>query len=90
MSNRPTPRLDAARANVRKLWIQMCEHDRVPTDSRFVVFTDLNPFFAEYQIAVRTWQQLRKAQETRKARKEAIASLGMKEVRGALGGRYIE
>jgi hypothetical protein len=31
-----------------------------------------------------------KAKLRRQARKEAIASLGMKEVRGALGGRYIE
>jgi hypothetical protein len=31
-----------------------------------------------------------KAKLRRQARKEAIASLNMKEVRGALGGRYIE
>ena len=65
---RKAPKLEAARAEVKRL----C------------------PFLAEYNKAMGVYQKLRKAQKNRAARRDAIASLGMKEVRGALGGRYIE
>ena len=83
------PKLEAARAEVKRLWLALCEHDNM-VPSAFVIPSSDNPFLAEYNKAMGVYQKLRKAQKNRAARRDAIASLGMKEVRGALGGRYIE
>lgn len=87
---RKAPKLEAARAEVKRLWVLMCQHDGVPTNSGFVVFSPTNPYAGAYNAAMTLFMRLRKARENRAARRDAIASLGMKEVRGALGGRYIE
>ena len=90
MANRKAPALEAAHNEVKRLWIAMCEHDGIQPGANFVVFSDQNPYAAAYNEAMTIWMRLRKAQKARAARRDAIESLGMKEVRGALGGGYIE
>ena len=87
---RKSPKLEAARAEMKRLWLALCEHDGVAPSALFISFSNSNPFFDDYNKAMGAYQRLRKAQQKRAARRDAIASLGMKEVRGALGGRYIE
>lgn len=86
---KPT-KIQEAKAEVKRLWILMCEEEGIPTNAIFVGFTSAGRYSAEYNVAIRKYQKLLRAKQTRDARKDAIASLGMKEVRGALGGRYIE
>lgn len=87
---RKSPKLEAARAEVKRLWTLACKYDGIAPDAKFVSLSPLNPFSSEYNDAVAYFQRLLAAQQKRAARRDAIASLGMKEVRGALGGRYIE
>jgi hypothetical protein len=87
---RKAPKLEAARAVVEALWSLMCQEDGIDPAATFVSFSPNNPHSGAYFHAMKTFQRLLKAQKQRTARRDAIASLGMKEVRGALGGRYIE
>ena len=41
------------RAVVAQLWRQACDHDDIPPESKFVVFSDENPFTAFYNNAMR-------------------------------------
>lgn len=84
------PKLEAARSEVARLWRLGCMHDNIGTANTFVVWSSTNPYSTEYNAAVKTFLRLKKARMERAARRDAIESLGMKEVRGALGGRYIE
>lgn len=90
MSNANTPKLNAARQEVARLWRLGCMHDGIGTIEKFAVWSSTNPYSLEYNAAVKTFLRLRRAQMNRAARREVLDSLGMKEVRGALGGRYIE
>jgi hypothetical protein len=86
-------RYQAAGAEVTRLWRLACLHDNIGTASQFVVFSKDNPFNAEYNAAVKESMRARKtwmAARNRAAKRDVLDSLGMKEVRGALGGRYIE
>lgn len=40
------------RDQVRAAWRKACEHDGFPVDAQFVVFSDTNPFEAEYNAAM--------------------------------------
>lgn len=43
----------AGLANTAKvLWAKACEHDEIPTDSKFVVFSDGNKFAEFYNICI--------------------------------------
>lgn len=47
------------RAVVRQLWVECCEADGIPPDSKFVVFNDANKFMPFYNNAL---QQLWEAE----------------------------
>jgi len=38
---------------VHSLWIKACEHEGIPIESKFVVFSDDNPYLKEYNEAVK-------------------------------------
>lgn len=44
--------IEALSAVVRQLWVKSCEHDRIPPDSVFVVFSDDNPYVPYHNKAV--------------------------------------
>ncbi len=48
-------------ATVRQLWERACEHDGIPPDSVFVVFSDNNPYVPYHNKAVRELQEARAA-----------------------------
>lgn len=41
---------------VKNLWNKMCAHDKIDPKSNFVVFSDANPFSAEYNKAMSALQ----------------------------------
>jgi len=46
------------RATVKSAWNSACEHEQIPTDSKFVVFSDDNPFSPFYDKAVRQLMEM--------------------------------
>jgi hypothetical protein len=38
--------------NIKELWAKACEYDNIPADSKFVVFSNDNPYVADYNRAV--------------------------------------
>lgn len=87
---RKAPKLEALRTQLDALWLEAVTYDGIEPGAKFVVFSEHNPHMAEYHKLMPEFLRLRKARQFRALRRDAIASLGMKEVRGALGGRYIE
>ena len=80
-------------ARVRGLWRLKCEHDGVDPQSKFVVFSPANPHTQAYHNAVQELFAMRKRFEKnarRRERHEVLTSMGLKRVRGALGGVYYE
>lgn len=83
-------KMKAAQEDSQRLWRLGCLHDKIGTASLFVVWSPANPYSGPYNAAVKKFLRLKRAQEARVARRDVIDSLGMHEVRGNLGGRYIE
>lgn len=45
-------RLIMARREAHRLWTACCEHDGIPVDTSFAVFSKDNPYVAEHQKAM--------------------------------------
>jgi len=76
--------LIAAKAECDRLWRLCCIADGIGTDSKFIVFSDENPYTVEYNEAAAKFLQARKreaANQARRARHEAYTSCGLKAVR---------
>ncbi len=41
-----------AKERAAELWVKMCQWDNVPPDSRFIVFSETNPYKDEYDAAM--------------------------------------
>ncbi|MBI4201192.1 MAG: hypothetical protein HY531_02755 [Chloroflexi bacterium] len=54
-------RIAGLAATVRQLWVKACEHDGIPPDSRFVVFSEDDPYTPYHDKAVRELQEARAA-----------------------------
>jgi hypothetical protein len=87
---RKAPKIMLLRTQLNQLWLAALQHDGIEPGAKFVVLSKDNPFMPEYRKLMKEFLRLKKARQIRANRKAAIESLGMKEVRGALGGRYIE
>lgn len=86
-------KVEATKAEVNRLWRLACLHDGIGTTSQFVVFSDDNPLAIEYNAATVAYQAAVKAEKANKARRDrhaAMTSMGLKRVKGALGGVYYE
>ena len=44
-------------ATIKRLWAQACEHDQIPCESKFVAFSDDNPFVKWHDLAIREYQR---------------------------------
>lgn len=78
---------------VRLAWVSACKHDGIDPASKFVVFSADNPFRATHEQQTRELIQLRNRIAKNIARRErhaAYRDLGLKRVKGALGGTYYE
>ena len=83
----------AAQAEVKRLWNLMCVADGIDPHSKFVVFADANPHAIAYNEAMAAFQLIRKRinrNTLRRERHAVMTSLGMKRVKGSLGGVYYE
>lgn len=87
---RKAPKIMLLKTQLDQLWLQALQHDDIEPGAKFVVFSKDNPFMPGYWKLTAEYRRLLQARQQRAYRRDAIASLGMKEVRGALGGRYIE
>jgi hypothetical protein len=80
-------------AATRATWAAACAHDGISPDSNFVVFSDDNPHTAEHNRLMGEFIKIRNRiahNANRRARHEAMTSLGLNRVKGALGGVYYE
>lgn len=46
---------------IKMLWTKACEHDSIPTGSKFVIFSDTNPYVKFHGIALRQYWADRQA-----------------------------
>jgi hypothetical protein len=44
------------REKIRECWERACQHDGIPYDSMFVVFSDDNPYLKEHEKWMRMFQ----------------------------------
>lgn len=82
-----------AKAEVMRIWDLMCDHEGVARGSRFMSFSSDNPYHGEYNKAFTVLQAAVKAEKRNRARRERheiLTSMGLKRVKGALGGVYYE
>lgn len=81
---------------VQAAWIKACEADGIDTLSKFVVFTNTTEAAAYNELmglclkARRAYQKQVARNQARRERTSVIADLGLKRVKGALGGTYLE
>lgn len=81
------------KAEVKRLWNLMCDLKGIERDSTFVVFAPSDPLQVEYNNAMHAYQVAlhnERKNAARRERHEVLTSMGLKRVRGALGGVYYE
>ena len=93
MTQKESSQLNAKMMEVKAAWIKACAAAGVPADSKFVVFDQSTPESIEYNRLMGEFFALRKRIARNAARRErhtAMTDLGLKRVKGALGGVYYE
>ena len=58
LNNKARQTITAARNTVGQCWRQACEFDDIPADSKFVVFSDGNPYAKWYNLAMTEYLRL--------------------------------
>jgi hypothetical protein len=51
-------KIEKARLDARALWVKACNYDGIPTDAKFVAFSQRNPFDKPYCKAIMKWEML--------------------------------
>jgi hypothetical protein len=87
--------VQVAQAEVSRIWRLMCLEAGVGTDSKFVVFPEEveQKYGSEHRLAFNALCRAIKAEKVNKARRDrhaAMSDMGLKRVKGALGGTYYE
>lgn len=93
ISQKEANQLNAAKAQVKALWILACQADGIDPESKFVVFTANNQVAQDHGQAISHFFDLRnriKRNEARRERHAAYRDLGLTRVKGNLGGTYYE
>ena len=89
-------RIIQLKLEVHAAWLAACATDGINPSSKFVVFTNTdaalayNELMCMYQNAVLAYNAQMDRNAYRRERTQMIADMGLKRVRGALGGTYIE
>jgi hypothetical protein len=82
--------------DVQNTWLKACEADKIDPASKFVVFSNTteaaayNEMMGLYLKAVRAYQKQMDRNKRRADRHAAMQDLGLKRVKGVLGGVYYE
>ncbi len=65
------------REEIGELWVKACEHDGIEPGAKFVCFSDDNPFMAEYNKKMKTYQWVKKidANLVAKSKRDAVREL---------------
>lgn len=88
--------LATLKQDVKIKWLAACDADGIDPSSDFVVLSDTwpareyNDAMAAYLKARNEYQRQVERNRQRRARHEAMTSLGLQRVKGALGGTYYE
>ena|SRR5258708_6745803 len=88
--------LTMLKRDVQAAWISACEADKIDPSSKFVVFTNTTEAAAYNEMMgmfLKARQKFHNQCNRNKARRErhaACTDLGLKRVKGALGGVYYE
>lgn len=93
MTTKEANQLNAAKAAVRESWIHACSHDGIAQHEKFVVFSNDNPFAVEHNTRMLAFMKLRNRiahNVNRRERHATLVSLGLKRVKGNLGGTFYE
>lgn len=93
MTQKEADTLNGMKADVKALWVLACQHDGVPTDSKFVVFSNDNQNAMGHNRAMLEFIKTRNRIAHNMARRERHATmkdLGINRVRGAQGGVFYE
>jgi hypothetical protein len=93
MTQKEANQLNEAKAKVLAQWREACFTQGVPADSKFVVFADTNEAAKEHNRLMGEFFALRNRIARNIARRErhaAMKDLGLKRVKGSLGGAYYE
>lgn len=93
MTQNEANQLNESQAKVRGLWNKMCDFDGLPHETRVAIFSKDNPYTKAHFDAMTEFFALSKRVARNGARREKYAaykSLGLNQVRGALGGVYYE
>jgi hypothetical protein len=51
--------MPASKWTLKQLWDKACEYDRIPIGSKFVVFSDHNPWLKKYNFAITAYLRSR-------------------------------
>ena len=88
--------LTILKRDAQAAWIKACEADGIELSAKFVVLSNTasaaayNELMGLYLKAVRNFSKQLARNKARRARHAAHTSLGLKRVKGALGGTYYE
>ncbi len=88
--------LTMLKRDVQAAWIKACEADKIDPTSKFVVFSNTteaaayNELMGMFLKARQTFHNQVNRNRARRERTSIIADMGLKRVRGALGGTYVE
>lgn len=88
--------LEQLRREVKAAWLGACKADGISEDTKFAVFSNTteaaayNELMGLYLQAVRVEKKRIAKNAARRGRHAAMTSLGLKRVKGALGGVYYE
>lgn len=52
--------IDNLRAEIRRLWVEMCNHDGIDEDEKFCCFSDNNPFKDRYDHKMKMYLAIRR------------------------------
>lgn len=93
MTQKEADKLNALKAEAKRLWTLACEHDGITPTGSFVIFSNDNPYTEAHNAATDTFFKARKqiaANNRRRERHAAMKDLGLNRVKGNLGGVYYE
>jgi hypothetical protein len=88
--------LTMLKRDVQAAWIKACEADHIDIASRFVVFSNTteaaayNELMGMFLRARQKFHNQVNRNRARRERHEVMTSMGLKRVKGALGGTYYE
>lgn len=82
-----------AKKRIKELWVLACANDGIDPTTTCVIFSNSNPAAVVYNTAMGAYFDLVKRIKKNKARRDrhaTLTDLGLKCVKGSLGGVYYE